>query len=104
MGLLEEEFSSAFSGSPVKRAKRRGLLRNVAVALGSWLGPSEEPPEDIVAVLVVALSDPEPLMRGYAVWVLGKSGTASALTALAARIRLESDPWVSEVISAALGS
>jgi epoxyqueuosine reductase len=27
---------AAVQGSPVKRAKRRGLLRNVAVALGNW--------------------------------------------------------------------
>jgi epoxyqueuosine reductase len=29
----------AFQGSPIKRAKRRGLLRNVAVALGNWGSP-----------------------------------------------------------------
>ena len=34
-GLGEEEFNDRFRRSPVKRAKRRGLLRNVAVALGN---------------------------------------------------------------------
>jgi epoxyqueuosine reductase QueG len=29
MGMSQEEFSRRFKGSPVKRAKRRGLLRNV---------------------------------------------------------------------------
>jgi epoxyqueuosine reductase len=52
MGLSEEEFSSAFSGSPVKRAKRRGFLRNVAVALGNW-GSREALP----ALLAMALED-----------------------------------------------
>lgn len=33
MSLSEEEFREAFRNSPVKRAKRRGLLRNVAAAL-----------------------------------------------------------------------
>jgi epoxyqueuosine reductase len=31
----EEEFREKFKGSPVKRAKRRGLLRNVVVALSA---------------------------------------------------------------------
>ena len=34
-GLDEEAFRERFRSSPVKRAKRRGLLRNVAVALGN---------------------------------------------------------------------
>ena len=36
MTMTQEEFSARFKGSPIKRAKRRGLLRNVAVALGNW--------------------------------------------------------------------
>jgi epoxyqueuosine reductase len=36
MGMDQAEFSRRFKGSPVKRAKRRGLLRNVAVAVGNW--------------------------------------------------------------------
>jgi epoxyqueuosine reductase len=39
MGMSQEEFSRRFKGSPVKRTKRRGLLRNVAVALGNWGSP-----------------------------------------------------------------
>ncbi|HEX2076749.1 MAG TPA: hypothetical protein VHG08_03540 [Longimicrobium sp.] len=35
MTMTQEEFSARFKGSPIKRAKRRGLLRNVAVALGN---------------------------------------------------------------------
>jgi epoxyqueuosine reductase QueG len=35
MGMLQEEFSRRFKGSAVKRTKRRGLLRNVAVALAT---------------------------------------------------------------------
>ncbi len=43
MGLCEEEFATRFSGSPIKRAKRRELLRNVAVALGNWGSPEAVP-------------------------------------------------------------
>ena len=43
ISLTQEEFSARFKGSPVKRAKRRGLLRNVAVALGNWGSPDAVP-------------------------------------------------------------
>ena len=53
-------FRQALRGSPLKRAKRAGLLRNVCVGLGNW---SEE---DAVPVLKRALEDDEPLVRGHA--------------------------------------
>jgi epoxyqueuosine reductase len=103
MTLTEDEFSTLFSGSPIKRAKRRGFLRNVAVALGNWLDSLDEAPEDAVAVLVAALSDPEPLVRGHVAWALGRAGTVSAKLALGQEAAAEPDSWVSEEISAALG-
>jgi epoxyqueuosine reductase len=51
LSLSQEEFSALFKGSPVKRAKRRGLLRNVAVALGNWGSP------DGIPSLLSALED-----------------------------------------------
>ncbi len=60
----DEAFQRAFKGSPVKRAKRRGLLRNVAVALAA----SDDPETEIV--LEAALNDPEPLVREHAEWAL----------------------------------
>ena len=41
--LSEEEFREKFKNSPVKRAKRHGLLRNVATALASLKAPEAEP-------------------------------------------------------------
>jgi epoxyqueuosine reductase len=35
LDLSSETFKRKFKGSPVKRAKRRGYLRNVAVAAGN---------------------------------------------------------------------
>jgi epoxyqueuosine reductase len=64
MGLTAEEFATRFSGSPIKRAKRRGILRNVAAALGNWGG------REAVPALARALDDPEPLIRGHAAWVV----------------------------------
>src|SRR6185295_16886008 len=48
--MTAEEFREKFKGSPVKRAKWRGLLRNVAAALSSSDDPAAE------AVLVEALN------------------------------------------------
>ncbi len=45
-GLDDAAFRERFRGSPVKRAKRRGLLRNVAVALGNSGGPEEREQDD----------------------------------------------------------
>ena len=43
LDLTQEEFSALFRNSPVKRIKRRGLLRNVCVALGNTGTPSDLP-------------------------------------------------------------
>jgi hypothetical protein len=68
--MTQDEFSAAFRGSPVKRAKLRGLKRNAAVVLGN--GGSA----DDVPALVAALSDDEPLVRSHAAWALGRVGGA----------------------------
>ena len=95
--MSQEEFSRRFKGSPVKRAKRRGLLRNVAVALGNWGSP------EAVPVLAAALEDAEPLIRGHAAWALGRIGTADAVAAVRGREAAEEDALVREEISLALG-
>jgi epoxyqueuosine reductase len=76
MGMDQAEFSGRFKNSPVKRTKRRGLLRNVAVALGNWGAP------EAVEVLAKALLDEEPLIRGHAAWALGRIGTDAARNAM----------------------
>jgi len=62
--MTQEEFSAAFRGSPMKRAKLRGLKRNAAVVLGNT-GDVDDVP-----VLQRALADPEPLVREHAAWAL----------------------------------
>jgi epoxyqueuosine reductase len=61
----DEEFRQKFKGSPVKRAKRRGLLRNVAVALAA-----SEDPDAEKALEQAAEHDPEELVREHAEWAL----------------------------------
>jgi epoxyqueuosine reductase len=64
LAMDQPAFSAAFKGSPMKRAKRRGLARNAAVALGN-VGTAEDIP-----VLEAALAHDEPLVREHAAWAL----------------------------------
>jgi epoxyqueuosine reductase len=64
LGLSQEEFSNRFKGSPIKRTKRRGYLRNVAVALGN------QGEENAIPTLTAALEDEERLVREAAEWAL----------------------------------
>jgi epoxyqueuosine reductase len=64
--LDDEAFRARFRGSPVKRAKRRGLLRNVCVALANSGDLSRRP------VLARLAEDEDPLVREHAVWALGR--------------------------------
>ena len=64
--MTQEEFSRAFTGSPMKRAKLRGLKRNAAVVLGN-VGTSED-----ADVLTRALGDEEPLVREHVAWALAR--------------------------------
>jgi epoxyqueuosine reductase len=80
LGMSPSEFAELFKGSPMKRAKLRGLKRNSAVVLGN-VGTSEDVPP-----LVAALDDAEPLVRAHAAWALSRIGSDEALEALRARL------------------
>ncbi|HET9439395.1 MAG TPA: tRNA epoxyqueuosine(34) reductase QueG [Longimicrobiales bacterium] len=96
MAMSESEWDEFSRGSAIRRAKRSGFLRNVAVALGNW-GSLEAVP-----VLSDALRDLEPLVRGHAAWALGRIGGATALDALRDALTLECDAWVREELMLAL--
>lgn len=98
LSLTEEEFRRRFRGSPILRAKRRGFLRNVAVALGNLKS------REAVPALIEALQDPEPLVRRHAAWALGQIASPEARAALTGRLQTESDPEVREEIEAAMGA
>ncbi len=96
IALNDEGFRDRFRKSPIKRTKRRGLLRNVAVALGNWGDPRAVP------ALIKALGDHEPLIRGHAAWALGRIGGQDAERGLNERRAVEEDAWVCEEIDLAL--
>jgi epoxyqueuosine reductase len=92
-----EAFNERFRRNPAKRPKRRGLQRNVAVALGN------SGSEAAVPVLADALHHhDEPLVRAHAAWALGRLGGEVAAAALEVAGRVERDEEVVPEIAAAL--
>ncbi len=66
LGLSQEDFSTRFKGSPIKRTKRRGYLRNIAIALGN------RGEGDALPALEAAQKDKELLVREAATWAIKK--------------------------------
>ncbi len=96
LALSDEEFGLRFTVSAVKRAKRRGLLRNVAVVLGNTGNP------EAVAPLARSIeAESEPLIRSHAAWALGQIGGSAARRALERALR-DHDTAVRREATAAL--
>jgi len=66
MDLNAQGFNRRFKGFPMMRTKRRGVLRNVAIALGNSRKP------EAIPVLEKALADQEPLIVEHARWAVEK--------------------------------
>ena len=84
----DEAFRKRFKGSPIKRIKRRGLLRNVAVALGNSKN------RQAVPFLIKALEDKEPLIRAHTVWALGELLLSESIPLLDEKLAEEADLMV----------
>ncbi len=98
MGMTQEEFSQRFKKSPIKRTKRRGFLRNVAIALGNWGAP------EAIPALRLGLHDHESLVRLHSAWALGQIQTEEARQVLRDRLNEEQDPSVIQEIRNALST
>ncbi|MEO6970572.1 MAG: tRNA epoxyqueuosine(34) reductase QueG [Chthoniobacterales bacterium] len=69
LALDDAQFREMFRGSPIKRIKRRGFLRNVCVALGN-VGTRDDLP-----ALAEAARDREPLIAEHALWAIAQIRT-----------------------------
>lgn len=65
LSLTPEDFAARFRRSPIKRAKRRGYLRNVVTALGNC-GDAE----DVPALERLLETEQDPLIREHATWAI----------------------------------
>jgi epoxyqueuosine reductase len=97
----DDAFAERFVRSPLLRAGRAGMLRNVCVALGNWGDPAALP------ALTLALADESPLARGHAAWAVGevlrKTGLPLAHALLLSAAANEDQLAVREEIALALG-
>ena len=100
--LEPHAFSERWRRSPLKRAKRVGMLRNVCVALGNWADTTVFPG------LNAAAGDETALVRGHAAWALGellrRHNDERAAARLHSLMAHETDAWVREEIGLALGA
>jgi epoxyqueuosine reductase len=75
--LDEAGFRALFAGSPVKRIGHTRFLRNVMIAIGNSADPALAP------LAEARLGDPQPLIRGAAVWALRRLAPAACIRTLA---------------------
>ncbi|MGH6925054.1 MAG: tRNA epoxyqueuosine(34) reductase QueG [Propylenella sp.] len=95
--LDDGSFRRHFSGSPIKRIGRARFVRNVLIAIGN----SEEPKlADEAAALI---SDPEPVVRGAAVWTLRRLAPGRLAEYAALWAEREGDPGVRDEWMEAIG-
>ena len=94
--ITQSDFSKKYKGSPIKRTKWKGFLRNVIVAIGNWGSPTAVP------ALKKALINDEPMIRGHAAWALGQIGGENAIIALENQLENEIVPEVITEIQDAL--
>ncbi len=94
--LDDADFRTLFAKSPVKRTGRARFLRNVLIAIGNS-GDVELAPE-----AEGLLDDSSSLVRGAAIWALGRLHHSRLLDCAKTRHAVESDPEVAAEWAAAL--
>jgi epoxyqueuosine reductase len=92
--LDDGAFREMFAGTPVKRLGRTRFIRNVLIALGNSGNGANS---TLIDAAQPHLSDPEPLIRGMAVWALTQLLDKTTFAALRDRhLPTETDPHVQE--------
>ncbi|MGB9662393.1 MAG: tRNA epoxyqueuosine(34) reductase QueG [Moorellaceae bacterium] len=96
--LDREKFAQLFGCTALAWRGRTVLQRNAAIGLGNVRIPSEA----VLYALGIALTSPSPIVRGHAVWALGRLGVLEARQQLVAAYEREGDPGVKAEIREAL--
>jgi len=85
--LDDAAFRAVFSGSPIKRIGRNRMIRNALIVAGN--GDGRELPQ-----ILPLLDDPDPVIRGTAIWALARIAPDRFATERALRLDLEPDETV----------
>jgi epoxyqueuosine reductase len=80
LALDDPAFRQVFAGSPIKRIGRDRMVRNAAIAAGNSALP------DLVPPVLRLLDDPSPVVRGAAIWALGRLDPVRFAVERAARL------------------
>ncbi len=94
--LNDDQFRLMFKKTPLWRPKRRGIVRNAAIALGNC------PTNANIGALTTGLNDDEELIRGASAWALGNHAIELASPILRNRLSVESVRAVIDEIDWAL--
>jgi epoxyqueuosine reductase len=88
--LDDDGFRQLFAGSPIKRIGLGRFLRNVLIAIGNSADPS------LVPLVVARLDEPDPVVRGAAIWALRRLAPEQADGLRLAYLPRESDSSVAK--------
>ena len=94
VNITPQDFEARVTPTTAGWIRRTRFRRNAIIALGNIRDPIAVP------VLVEALSDPEPIIRGHAAWALGRIGESRP--ALESALALETDPQAADEIRMAI--
>lgn len=105
--MSEKAYQRGFADSPLARPRRKGMLRNLCVALGNWLATENGESQDArlvgpaIRLLARAIDDAQPLVRSHAAWALGRARGEETRSILEGRLSAEQDESVrAEIIDA----
>src|SRR5438477_310591 len=91
LAMLDDAgFRTLFAGTSVKRTGRNRFLRNVLTAIGN----APEPTPELVAAARQCFDDASPLVRGAAVWAVGRIAEPCLAAEAEARLPDEAAPEV----------
>lgn len=96
--LTDEQFRARFRKTPLWRPKRRGILRNAAIAMGNHPDPAN------LDALGRGLADTEPLVRGACAWAIGQHRIDGCFDLLASAMVSEVDDEVREELALAIAN
>jgi epoxyqueuosine reductase len=92
LALDDGGFRTLFAASPIKRTGRDHFMRNVLIAAGNAAGTGQA--ATLMEAVLAHLDDPAPVVRGAAVWALGRLDPVLAVTEGLQRKPAEKDETV----------